>query len=598
VNPPPAATLFQEISQVLAHTHHEEPYDDFARQPLLPRKLSQAGPGVGWWDLNGDGHEDLLIGSGKGGSLAIYLGDGQGAFRRADNLLTATLTPRDQTSILGWSPAPGQTAILTGLANYEDGKAEGAAVSQFNWAANSSTNLVPADLSSAGPVLLGDVDGDGNLDLFVGGRVIAGRWPEPATSRLYRNQGGKFVLDLDNNKQLEQVGLVSGAVFSDLDGDGYPELLLACEWGPIRIFHNDHGQFTPLNPKVTEKSNSSQPSTLNQLSGWWNGVTTGDLDGDGRLDLIASNWGLNSPYQATAQHPAQVYYGDLGGAGVVDIVEAEYEPELNALAPRRYRDALTASLPFIAGRFATHKAYSEATLEAVLGEARARARVVEATTLAIMAFLNRGDHFEVVPLPPEAQFAPAFGIVVADFNGDGCQDVFLSQNFFATQPEIPRLDAGRGLLLLGDGQGGLRAVPGHESGLKIYGEQRGAAVADFDEDGRNDLVVTQNGGQTKLFHNQGAKPGLRVQLQGAPGNPRGIGAVVRLKFGQRFGAAQELRAGSGYLSQDSSTVVLGTPKPPTALWVRWPGGKVTETEIPAETHEVVMDGNGLAKKVH
>jgi len=138
-----------------------------------------------------------------------------------------------------------------------------------------------------------------------------------------------------------------------------------------------------------------------------------------------SNWGLNSPYQATAQHPAQVYYGDLAGAGVVDIVEAEYEPELNALAPRRYRDALTASLPFIAGRFATHKAYSEATLEAVLGEARARARVVEATTLATMAFLNRGDHFEVVALPPEAQFAPAFGIVVADFNGDGMPRCFL-----------------------------------------------------------------------------------------------------------------------------------------------------------------------------
>jgi hypothetical protein len=400
-----------------------------------------------------------------------------------------------------------------------------------------------------------------------------------------------LVLDVENSKVLEHVGLVSGAVFSDLDGDGFPELILACEWGPIRIFHNDHGRLTAWKLPVSLRSSAAldaRLSPLDALTGWWNGVTTGDLDGDGRLDIMASNWGLNSAYQATPEHPAQVYYGNLGGLGGVDVVEAEWEAELQAVAPRRYREPLTASLPFVAARFATHQAYSEATLDQVLGEAKTRARVVEAATLTTMVFLNRGDYWEAVALPREAQFAPAFGGVVADFDGDGCEDVFLGQNFFANEPSQPRLDAGRGLLLLGDGKGGLRAVPGQESGIKVYGEQRGAAVGDFDEDGRADLVVTQNGAQTKLFKNTGAKPGLRVRMAGPAENPAAIGAVMRLKFGERFGPARELHAGSGYLSQDSAVQVLATPEAPTALWVRWPGGRTTESPVPAGQREVVI----------
>jgi hypothetical protein len=583
---PAAAPLFEDLSARLAHTHHEERFDDFARQPLLPRKLSQPGPGVAWWDLNGDGHEDLVIGSGQGGQLAVYLGDGRGGFQRADNRLTAERAARDQTGVLGWTAATGHTALLTGLANYEDGQADGAAVTCYDWTSQIPAAVISADTSSVGPLALGDIDGDGNLELFVGGRVIAGRWPEAANSRIYRTAGRTWVLDEANSKLLEQVGLVSGAVWSDLDGDGFPELILACEWGPVRIFKNDHGRLRAWDAPVTGSG------ALSQLTGWWNGVTTGDLDGDGRLDIIASNWGLNSPYEASPQHPAEVYYGDLGGMGVVDVVEAEYEAELGAVAPRRYRDPLMTAMPFIAGRFPTHKAFSEATLEAVLGEAKARARVVRATTLASMVFLNRGDHFEAVPLPAEAQFAPAFGVVVADFDGDGAEDVFLSQNFFANEPSTPRQDAGRGLLLLGDGKGGLKPVPGQVSGIKVYGEQRGVAAADFDEDGRVDLVVGQNGGATRLLRNATGKPGLRVRMAGPAGNPRGIGAVVRLKFGEGYGPAREIHGGSGYLSQDSAITVLATPEPPSGIWVRWPGGRVTETEVPKGAQEIAVELNG------
>ena len=168
----------------------------------------------------------------------------------------------------------------------------------------------------------------------------------------------------------------------------------------------------------------------------------------------------------------------------------------------------------------------------------------------------------------------------------------MSQNFFQVRADIPRLDAGRGLLLRGLGGGKLEAVPGQQSGIIIYGEQRGAAVADFNGDGRVDLAVAQNGAETKLYKNVGAKPGLSVRLIGPPGNPHAIGATIRLVFGQRLGPAREIHGGSGYWSQDSVVQVLGCPEPPTKIWIRWPGGKVTESDVPKGAAKVTIDENG------
>ena len=176
-----------------------------------------------------------MIGSGKGGPLAVYLNDGQGGFTRLTNGPLSRAVSRDQTGVVGMG-----SLLLVGSANYEDGLTNGGSLRIYDLARAASGESVLGPVASTGPLALADIDGDGDLDLFVGGRVIAGRYPEAAPSQWLRNEGGRFV----RAQRWEQMGLVSGAVLSDLDGDGLPELVVACEWGPLKIFRNDHGQLT------------------------------------------------------------------------------------------------------------------------------------------------------------------------------------------------------------------------------------------------------------------------------------------------------------------------------------------------------------------
>jgi hypothetical protein len=324
-------------------------------------------------------------------------------------------------------------------------------------------------------------------------------------------------------------------------------------------------------------------------------VTTGDLDGDGRLDIVATSWGRNTTYRVDAAHPLFLYYGDFSGTRRWDMIEAQYDDRLHDIAPLTPLGRLMTALPAVRLRMRTFAAYANAALPSLLGTALDSARRLEARTLDHYVFFNRGGTFAAVPLPAEAQFAPAFYAGVADFDGDGHEDLFLSQNFFPTEVGTPRYDGGRGLLLRnrggGDGGGGtLEPIPGQVSGILVYGDQRGAAFADFDGDGRTDLVVSQNGAATKLYRNEHARPGLRARLIGGPLNPHAIGAALRIVYDDRSrGPVREIHGGSGFWSLDGAVQVLGMEegKRPVALWIRWPGGVETSVPLAPGQREVI-----------
>jgi hypothetical protein len=590
---------------LLKHTNEDAWFDDFSRQPLLGRKLSQLGPGVSWFDLDADGQEDLIVGTGAGGRMAVFRNDGKGGFALLKAPVIDQPLGRDQTTILGWRKPDGKNVVLAGSANYESEQLGGACVWEFDLTREKIGGGFPGWEVSTGPLAMADVNGDGVLDLFVGGRVEAQKYPETGSSLLFRGTGDRFVIDEENCRRLAFTGMASGAVFSDLDGDGDADLVVACDWGPVRIFRNDAGRLTAWNPPVTFASNAqaltqlgtrnSKLETLNQLTGWWNGVTSGDFDGDGRLDIVAGNWGRNGKYQSFRAHPLRIVFGEWTVKGVVDVFEAYDDPGLNKTVPwAPYRACRL--LPWVAERFPTQTAFSTASVTEVLGERSQTGKTLEVVWLESTVFLNRGDHFEARVLPVEAQFSPVFGVNVADMDGDGNEDVFLSQNFFAVDGDTSRYDAGRGLWLAGNGHGDFRPVSGMQSGVMVYGEQRGSAVCDYDADGRVDLVVSQNGAETRLFRNTGARPGLRVRLSGPPGNPNGVGAIVRLVAKEKTGPAREIHAGSGYWSQDSAVQVLGAAQPADKVMVRWPGGKVVTTEVPAGAREITVDAAGKILK--
>jgi enediyne biosynthesis protein E4 len=598
----PAAppSLFEDVSDALNHRHVDAPFNDFILQKLLPRYLSQLGPGIAWYDLDGDGREDLIIGGGCGSSLGVYLNKGGGEWKRQEGAWTNTL-PDDSAGIVAGVLTPGTRSVLVGLAHYETERTNLPAALRLDLTGTAAAMgaALPGGSTSTGPLALADVNGDGNLDVFVGGRLTAGRYPEATDSQLFLNHGGQLTADAAATNALARAGLVTGAIFSDLNGDGYPDLILTTEWGPTRVFLNEHGRFKawdlPLSQPAQSRVLPAGVSKLSDLPGLWTCVATGDFDGDGRMDIVLGNWGLNSPYQDVTPGPWYLYYGDFNDDGGVHLFEAYLDPELKKIMPWRDMTETVQDYPWLRAGFPTHHVYAKATLAELLGERMAKARSVRAQFLASVILLNRGDSFEVRLLPREAQWSPAMGLAVGDLDGDGHEDLFLSQNFFGLRPADARMDAGRGLLLRGDGKGGFNPMPGQASGVKIYDEQRGCALADYDADGRVDLAVTQNNGQTRLFHNVTGRPGLRVKLAGSPGNPDGIGATMRLDFGNRLGPAREVQAGSGFWSQNSSVQVLGAATDAVGLEVRWPGGRIIRGKFSAAAREIEVSVDGTVR---
>lgn len=561
--------MFADVSSLIDHAHSEEAFDDWARQAMLPRRLSRVGPGVSSYDFDGDGWEDLIVTAGRSGRLAAYRNDQGRSFQKFEG---APIASGDQGAVLGWSDGQGHRRLLVATSNYEmtpEAESEIAIYSPTNLA---SPQRLPAGVASLGPLAAADIDGDGDLDLFVGGRFRPGRYPEPVSSTIWLNEQGKLAASGSLSEPFKLMGLVSGATFADLDGDGAPDLALATEWGPVRVFRNQRGRFEEV----------TSAWGLANLTGWWTSVTAGDFDGDGRMDLACGNWGRNTVYELYQPTAFRLFYGDWNSDGVVQMIES-WRSGMNWF-PVHDRTWLARGFPKLNVGFPTHQAFGQAAVRDILGPAFEKCSFLEAAQLSSKVLLNRGARFESVPLPREAQLTPVFSLNVGDVDGDGIEDLFCSQNFFGTASDISRDDSGSGLWLRGKGRGTFTALDASVTGIQVMGEQRGAALVDFNHDGRVDLAVSQNNAPTKLYANRATKRGIRVVLNGPPANPDGVGAQLRVVYtGDRKGPCRTVQAGSGYWSQDAASQVLGLQESPVALWIRWPGGK--EQTFPIKDQE-------------
>jgi len=485
--------LFTESasSRGLKYNSELRPFDEFTRQRLLPRRLNGLGPVLATADVNRDGHADLFVSGTCGQAGTLFLGKADGTFAPAPDQPWASAIEADDVGALffdangdgapdlllvagGVQHAPGDAHLDDRLyLNNGDGK--------FTLA---SADILPADAESTAAVASADFDGDGRVDLFIGGRVVPGQYPKTPRSFLYRNVGGRFVDVTDSLAPgLRHIGMVTAATFADVDNDNRADLVVATEWGPVSIFRNTGTAFE----NVTEKLG------LASITGWWSALMVVDIDGDNRLDLVAGNVGLNTKYRASAEHPTVLFAGVFDDSGKEHLVEAQYHD--NALYPIRGRSKLAYSFPWIRQKFRTFKAYSQATVEDIFGAERlANVQKLAATELASGVFRQQSDGtFKFQQLPRRAQFAPINAIVAADLTGDGVLDLYCVGNNFGPEPTTGRFDGSLGVLLKGDGRGDFTALSPAESGLVVSGDARSAVVVG------NALAVARCEGPVLLF---------------------------------------------------------------------------------------------------
>ena len=568
--PQSSFSLFVDSSENIKHLHVENTYDDFARQPLLPFKLSQQGPALWAGDINADHWDDLIVGCSTGGRLHVFLNDQNSGFK---HLQGSQVAQDDVASIFSIGTGTGNE-FFTINCGYEG--AGNVVLTRHRVAEENilSDTAIKTPIKSVGAIAQADIDGDGDLDLFLGGGVYPGKYPESSKSAIFLHNETQFVSDLSNAKSLLGLGVVNGAVWSDLDADGYPELITAGHWQPVRIFKNHKGTL----------KDASKEMGLGGSTGLWNSIQVGDFNGDGRMDLVAGNWGLNSRFKSTPQKPLNLVFGDINQDGTNELIESDYNA--GVLVPVRTFKDLAGPMPFLYSRFKSFRQFSRASVAQVIGDTQTKARLLSVQTLYSCVFINEGNRFRMANLPDAAQWAPTHGIVVDDLDGDGFEDLFLAQNFFPTRVQGDRLDASRGVLLKGHGTENFTVLESRRSGINLVGDQRAAVSGDFDRDGMSDLVVTRNNGKTGLFLNKSQKIGLRVVVQGAAGNTHGIGSVLRLKYHDGMGPARQITGSSGYHSQSSCIQVLHATQPVESVWIQKPDGKIMTHEVEKGTHEV------------
>jgi hypothetical protein len=368
---------------------------------------------------------------------------------------------------------------------------------------------------------------------------------------------------------------VTSALWSDVDGDGWQDLLVALEWGGVRYWHNNAGR------NFEDRSDAAGFSTAG--TGWWTSLAAADFNSDGRMDYVAGNVGLNTPYRASPAQPALIFHGRFAAGGMQQLIEAYHETD--RIYPRRTREDLGAKISSIQKRFPRNDPYAEATLSEIVGENRLTAATrFMATEFSSGVFVSQSDgRYRFEPLPRVLQISPMQGVVTADFDGDGHMDVLAVQNSYAPLASIGRFDGGLGQFLRGDGKGRFQAVAVAESNFVVPGDAKALAVVDLDRDGWPDVLVTRNNSTTLAFRNEGfaGRKSVQVALRGPLGNPTGAGARLTLQLADGSVQHAEIHSGSGYASQSSGGCFFGfdASNPPKRVSIRWPTGATTVQEL-------------------
>ena len=469
--------FFTSVPDRISFTHEENDFNDFNVQRLLPHFLSRFGPALAKGDVDGDGLEDIFIGGAKGSSGKIFRQTHAGEFENvASTMLEADMHSEDVSAVFFDCDNDGDQDLYVVSGGYEFPSGDKALQDRLyiNDGRGNFTKraTIPVLLESKSCVKPIDFDNDGDLDLFVGGRLIHDRYPTAPPSFLLENDGSGNMKDVSQNfVGGNSLGMITDAAVADLNGDEWPDLILVGEWAPIRVFINNGGKFEERTEEyITQPAN-----------GWWNTITAVDFDKDGDLDFIVGNLGVNAQLTADEQHPSRLYYSDIDGNGSIDPILTSYVGGISYPVP--YLDDLISQVPSVRKTMFYYRDYGKATVEDILpGGSTTGVPYVFADQFRSVVLKNEGGKLRMTPLPVQAQFSPVFSILSTDANNDGWDDIILTGNLTKTRVRFGRYDANHGMLFLGNGKCEFTYVPQYESGLNVRGDVRGSVQV-------NDILI-------------------------------------------------------------------------------------------------------------
>ncbi len=492
-------TIFKDISQTagINFKHEETWFDDYKTEILLPHKMSQHGPALATGDVNGDGNDDFYIGGAAGQSGAIFMNTGTGSFTISSKLTFSNLDADKDHEDIGalFFDADGDSDLDLYVVSGSNEFQEGSRYFQDRLYQNDGKGnfkkmpaALPQITASGSCVVAGDYDKDGDLDLFVGGRLVPQKYPHPGRSYVLNNDNGKFK-DVTEQiaPELANRGMVTSAIWTDYDQDEDLDLMVVGEWMPIAVFENESGKFT-------EKTDNRGLANTN---GWWFRIIEEDMDEDGDLDYVVGNIGLNHKFKATEDKPFQVYCSDFDSTGTLDIVLANYSTD-DVLYPVRGRDCSSEQMPFITNKFPTFAEFGEANLDDVYGEKLNTALHREAKLFASVYLENTGAGFNIHKLPTEAQLSAVTGILAQDFDNDGKKDLLIAGNMYHTEVETSRADANIGLFLKGDNRGNFSPINIEKSGFYAPGDVKDMQLLSS-ANGNTLILLSKNHGKVQVF---------------------------------------------------------------------------------------------------